>query len=146
MSGTARRPTIDEVLADFLVEQQKRLASLTFRNYADANVGEFLDYFMIRKVMASEELLRTADTVTTKLAKWLGVRGYLDESAVERTRLGTWSRSATSTRDDSHWELHPTAAIVIPSAVAAASSASSPATTTRSGSLTRSAAARCTAS
>jgi hypothetical protein len=52
------------------------------------NLGEFLDYFMIRKVMAGEELLRTAGTVTKKLAKWLGVRGYLDQEdvsvAVER--------------------------------------------------------------
>jgi hypothetical protein len=107
MSGTAGRPTLDEALA----EQEKRLASRTFRNYADVihllrdclngyghqsldaderrrwetayerdeeafvhvfgpakiadNLGEFLDYFMIRKVMASEELLRAAGTVTT---------------------------------------------------------------------------------
>lgn len=47
------------------------------------NLGEFLDYFMIRKVMAGEELLRAAGTVTKKLARWLGVHGYLDENAVE---------------------------------------------------------------
>ena len=33
--------------------------------------------------MAGEELLRSAGTVTKKLAKWLGERGYLDENAVE---------------------------------------------------------------
>jgi len=59
------------------------------------NLGEFLDYFMIRKVMASEELLRAAGTVTTKLAKWLGVRGYLDESAVE----DAVERGAAAARD-----------------------------------------------
>jgi hypothetical protein len=47
------------------------------------NLGEFLDYFMIRKVMAAEELLRAAGTVTKRLATWLGERGYLDAGAVE---------------------------------------------------------------
>ncbi len=47
------------------------------------SLGEFLNYFMIRKVMAGEELLRAAGTVTKKLAKWLGERGYLDKNAVE---------------------------------------------------------------
>lgn len=47
------------------------------------NLGEFLGYFMIRKVMAGEELMRAAGTVTKKLAKWLGERGYLDTDAVE---------------------------------------------------------------
>jgi hypothetical protein len=38
---------------------------------------------MIRKVMAGEELLRAAGTVTTRLAKWLGERGYLDPQGVD---------------------------------------------------------------
>jgi hypothetical protein len=121
-------PTIGEVFGEFLAEQEKRLASRTFRNYADvigllrdclnhyghqsldpaerarwetaydsdeeafvhifgpdqiaANLGKFLGDFMVRKVMAGEELLRAAGTVTKKLAKWLGERGYLDPTAV----------------------------------------------------------------
>ena len=47
------------------------------------NLGEFLGYFMIRKVMAGEELLRAAGTVTKKLAKWLGERDYLDPHGVD---------------------------------------------------------------
>lgn len=47
------------------------------------NLGEFLGYFMVRKVIAGEELLRAAGTVTKKLAKWLGERGYLDATAVD---------------------------------------------------------------
>jgi hypothetical protein len=47
------------------------------------NLGEFLGYFMIRKVMAGEELMRAAGTVTKKLAKWLGQHGYLDTDAVD---------------------------------------------------------------
>ena len=46
------------------------------------NFGEFLGYFMIRKVAAGQELLRAAGTVTTKLATWLGERGYLDPAEV----------------------------------------------------------------
>ena len=46
------------------------------------NLGEFLGYFMIRKVAAGQELLRAAGTVTAKLADWLGERGYLDPARV----------------------------------------------------------------
>lgn len=44
-------------------------------------LGEFLGYFMVRKVMAGEELLRAAGTVTKKLAKWMATNGYLDAAA-----------------------------------------------------------------
>ncbi|HWC12625.1 MAG TPA: hypothetical protein VG455_15555 [Acidimicrobiales bacterium] len=44
-------------------------------------LGEFLDYFMVRKVMAGEELLRAAGTVTKKLAKWMAANGYLHAEA-----------------------------------------------------------------
>ena len=43
-----------------------------------AGIPEFLDYFMVRKVIAGAELLRSAGTVTKKLAKWLGEGGYID--------------------------------------------------------------------
>ncbi|HEX2275277.1 MAG TPA: hypothetical protein VHG90_15525 [Acidimicrobiales bacterium] len=46
-------------------------------------LGEFLDYFMVRKVMAGEELLRAAGTVTKKLAKWMAANGYLDAAAAD---------------------------------------------------------------
>ncbi|HEC08969.1 MAG TPA: hypothetical protein ENI86_05275 [Acidimicrobiales bacterium] len=39
---------------------------------------EFLSWFLVRKVMASEDLRRKAGTVTEKLAKWLEDRGYVD--------------------------------------------------------------------
>ena len=49
---------------------------------------EFLGYFMVRKVMAGEERLRAAGTVTKKLAAWLGSRGYITNEqqavAIER--------------------------------------------------------------
>ena len=52
------------------------------------HLGEFLGYFMIRKVFASQELLKASGTVTKKLVRWLQARGYVDEEsagdAVER--------------------------------------------------------------
>jgi glutamine synthetase adenylyltransferase len=40
------------------------------------NVDEFLGYFMVRKVIASQELLKAAGTVMKKLARWLQEKGY----------------------------------------------------------------------
>lgn len=48
------------------------------------NVGEFLGYFMIRKVMAGKATLRAAGTVTKKLAKWLAEKGYVEAEDAER--------------------------------------------------------------
>lgn len=41
--------------------------------------GEFLGYFMPRKVMCGKETLRAAGTVTKKLAKWLAEKGYVED-------------------------------------------------------------------
>ncbi|MDP9386511.1 MAG: hypothetical protein M3Q48_00930 [Actinomycetota bacterium] len=128
--GQGVRPSIDDVLSEFLAAQEQRLAERTFANYrsvvdllrhclngyghqylddderrryeaaVDAGdedafvhlfgprkivegLGEFLDYFMVRKVMAGEELLRAAGTVTKKLAKWMAANGYLDAAAAD---------------------------------------------------------------
>jgi len=43
------------------------------------NIGFFLDYFMIRKVMCGAELKGAAGTVTKRLAKWLAEKGYIGE-------------------------------------------------------------------
>ncbi len=126
MSG----PTIAEALAEFLSEEQQRLAPRTFAGYREvvellqhslngsgydhltaaeqarydglprdqhgerppfcevfgpehitANLDEYLNYFLIRKVAASQELGRTAGTVTGKLAAWLAQRGYASAPA-----------------------------------------------------------------
>ena len=47
------------------------------------NVGEFLGYFMIRKVIAGKETLRMAGTVTKKLAKWLAEKRYVEAEDAE---------------------------------------------------------------
>jgi len=41
-----------------------------------SNIGPFLNYFMVRKVIAGTDLLRAAGTVTKRLATWLTEKGY----------------------------------------------------------------------
>jgi len=53
------------------------------------NVGEFLDYFMVRKVMCGKDLMQAAGTVMKKLGKWLEEKGYIkSEYAVDVVRRG----------------------------------------------------------
>jgi hypothetical protein len=47
------------------------------------NLGEFLDYFMVRKVIAGQELLKASGTVTGKLVRWLAERRYIDSDSAE---------------------------------------------------------------
>ena len=48
-------------------------------------IGEFLSYFMVSKVMAGQDLLRASGTVTKKLAKWLADKGYATAEQAEDT-------------------------------------------------------------
>jgi hypothetical protein len=59
------------------------------------NLGSFLGYFMIRKVMAGEDLKRAAGSVTKKLSKWLAAKGYVSE---EDAREGA-DRGAAAARE-----------------------------------------------
>jgi hypothetical protein len=53
-----------------------------------SSLPNFLNYFMIRKVMASEALLQAAGVVAKKLVKWLEERGFIGKELAERvTRL-----------------------------------------------------------
>ena len=47
------------------------------------HLGEFLGYFMVRKVSAGQELLKAAGTVTGKLARWLEQQAYIESDAAE---------------------------------------------------------------
>lgn len=54
------------------------------------NLGGFLGYFMIRKVMAQEDLKRSAGAVTKKLSTWLAAKGYVaEQQAREGADQGT---------------------------------------------------------
>lgn len=142
-SGRIAKPTIGEVLEQFLADQRHRLAAKTFTHYEDVirllqhslngsayqslgktesalfhrlfnaggtehrefceifgpehilpNVGEFLGYFMVRKVAAGKDILRAAGTVTKKLARWLAEQGYVkaEDAAEGIERGGTAAR------------------------------------------------------
>ena len=47
------------------------------------HLGEFLGYFVVRKVIAGQELLRASGTVTGKLVCWLAARGYIDRDSAD---------------------------------------------------------------
>lgn len=47
------------------------------------HLGEFLGYFMVRKVIAGQELLRASGTVTGELVTWLAARGYIDRDSAD---------------------------------------------------------------
>ncbi len=49
-----------------------------------ANLGGFLGYFMIRKVMAGPDLKRAAGTVTKQLSTWLAAQGHVAENEAQQ--------------------------------------------------------------
>lgn len=59
------------------------------------NYGEFLGYFMIRKVAASQQELKAAATVTKKLARWLAQHDYIGKEAAD----DAYERAAEAGRD-----------------------------------------------
>jgi len=44
-----------------------------------SEIGEFLDYFMIRKVAGSKDFMKTVGRVMRKFVKWMKEKGYMDE-------------------------------------------------------------------
>jgi hypothetical protein len=48
--------------------------------------GEFLGYFLVRKVAASKQQLKDAGTVTKRLARWLAEQGYVAPDIAEVAR------------------------------------------------------------
>lgn len=51
------------------------------------HLGEFLAYLMVRKVIAGQELLKAAGTVTGKLVRWLEQEAYIEPDAAEIASL-----------------------------------------------------------
>ncbi len=64
-------------------EAQREFCQIFGPEHILPNVGEFLGYFMVRKVVASRALLRAAGTVTKRLAAWLAEQGYAAAEDVE---------------------------------------------------------------
>jgi hypothetical protein len=69
-------------------------------------VGEFLDYFMIRKVMCGKELKQAAGTVIKKLGRWLEEKGYVEsESAGAMTDRGAIAAKELPAAEELAWML-----------------------------------------
>jgi len=70
------------------------------------NVSEFLNYFMIRKVMCGKELMQAAGTVIKKLGKWLKEKGYVQsESAAEVVSCGATAAKELPATEELAWML-----------------------------------------
>lgn len=70
------------------------------------NVSEFLNYFMIRKVMCGKELKQAAGTVIKKLGKWLQEKGYVGpEIAAEVVSCGATAAKELPATEELAWML-----------------------------------------
>src|SRR3984893_432933 len=65
---------------------------------ATAGYSEFLGYFMHRKVMCGKETMQAAGTVTKKLAKWLGEKGYVKDTEDAQERAGEAAKDLPKAR------------------------------------------------
>ena len=71
-----------------------------------SGVDEFLNYFMIRKVMCGKELMQAAGTVIKKLGKWLKEKGYIQsESAAEVVSSGATAAKELPATEELAWML-----------------------------------------
>lgn len=79
----------ETALFDELYEQDIEFCDIFGPEKILDNVREFLSYFMVRKVIAPQELLKAAGTVTKKLARWLQEKDYaMAEEAEEAVEEG----------------------------------------------------------
>lgn len=69
--------------AEFETDEEGAFCRLFGPEKIPENLGEFLDYFMVRKVIAGQELLKASGTVTSKLVRWLADRGYIEPESAE---------------------------------------------------------------
>lgn len=70
------------------------------------SVHEFLNYFMIRKVMCGKELMQAAGTVIKKLGKWLKEKGYIQsEIAAEVVSFGATAAKELPATEELAWML-----------------------------------------
>jgi len=70
-------------------EQHREFCDMFGPEHILENVGEFLNYFMVSKVMAGADTLRASGTVMKKLAKWLAARRSAAKVDYPATAIGT---------------------------------------------------------
>jgi len=61
--------------------------------------GEFLGYFMPRKVVCGKETMKAAGTVTKRLAKWLVEKGYVADASDAEEQAKEAARDLPASRD-----------------------------------------------
>ena len=74
-----------EALFDAEGDEHREFCQIFGPEHILPNIGEFLSYFMVSKVMAGQDLLRASGTVTKKLAKWMAEKGYATVEQAEDT-------------------------------------------------------------
>ena len=68
----------DSKLFDKLYDQGKEFCEIFGPGTIGSNeIGEFLDYFIIKKVMGSKELMKTVGRVMRKFVRWMNEKGYM---------------------------------------------------------------------
>ena len=80
-SLSAREAALFERCYNARGEEHREFCELFGPEKIVENLRSFLGYFMIRKVMAGEDLLRSAGTVTKKLSTWLAGKGHISPEA-----------------------------------------------------------------
>ncbi len=86
---SSKEETLFEKLYNAEGKEQREFCQIFGPDKIVDSFGEFLGYFMIRKVMAGGETLRMSGTVTKKLSKWLAAKGYIsEEEAMEGAEDG----------------------------------------------------------
>lgn len=69
--------------AEFEAREEGAFCRLFGPEKIPGHLGEFLGYFMVRKVFAGQELLKASGTVTGKLVRWLSQHRYIDDQSAE---------------------------------------------------------------
>lgn len=98
----------DDLFAKLYKEKQMQFCDIFGPDKIVPIYDEFLDSFMIHKVEAGKDLIKTAGTVTKKLARWLKDKGYISnkemktatESAAASTKRLTASKDALNLLQD----------------------------------------------
>ena len=76
----------DSKLFDKLYDENKEFCEIFGPDKISlSEISEFLDYFMIRKVMGSKGLMKTVGRVMRKFVKWMSENGYINEEEYENT-------------------------------------------------------------
>lgn len=71
---------------DKLYEQGKEFCEIFGSSNIGANeISEFLDYFMVKKVMGSKELMKNVGRVMRKFVRWMNEKGYMNDEEFKIT-------------------------------------------------------------